>query len=65
MLLGLYVCVYEQAFLNVPALSDRTIRRDIAASDFTTGPDIQVSKPGSYMWGGFLYATFRWGYSRD
>ncbi|XP_065893244.1 uncharacterized protein [Dysidea avara] len=31
-----------EAFLNVPALSDRTIRRDIAASDFTTGPDIQM-----------------------
>lgn len=31
-----------QAFVNIPALSERTIRRDIASSDFTTGPEIQV-----------------------
>ena len=28
--------------MNVPALSDCSLRRDIASSDFTTGPEIQV-----------------------
>jgi len=38
----LYVYVHEQAFVNVPAISDCTIRRDIAAGNFTTGPDINA-----------------------
>ena len=40
-LLGLYVYVHEQASVNVPALSDQ---RDIAAGNFKTGPDVQMSK---------------------
>lgn len=32
----------QQALVNVPALSERTLRRDIAASDFTTGSEVQV-----------------------
>ena len=29
--------------MNVPSLSERTIRRDIAGGKFTVGPEIQVS----------------------
>ena len=28
--------------MNVPALSERTLHRDIEASGFTTGPEVQV-----------------------
>ena len=28
--------------MNIPALSERTLRRDIASGEFTTGPEIQV-----------------------
>ena len=28
--------------MNVPALSERTLRRDIETSGFTTGPEVQV-----------------------
>ena len=28
---------------NVPGLSERTLRRDIAKSDFAAGPEIQVN----------------------
>ena len=28
--------------MNIPGLSERTLRRDIAESDITTGPQIQV-----------------------
>ena len=28
--------------MNVPALSERTLRRDVTSSAFTTGPEIQV-----------------------
>ena len=31
-----------KALVNVPALSERTIRRGVAASDFTLGTNIQV-----------------------
>ena len=31
-----------QALVNVPALSERTLRRDIEASGFTIGPEVQV-----------------------
>ena len=31
-----------QALVNVPALSEQTIRRDIVRSDVSTGPEIQV-----------------------
>ena len=37
-----YVLPPLQALVNVPALSERTLRRDIEASGFTTGPEIQV-----------------------
>ena len=30
--------------MNIPALSERTLRRDIASGEFTTGPEIQVSE---------------------
>jgi len=40
----LSVCtMYLQALVNVPSLSERTIRRDIAGGKFTVGPEIQVS----------------------
>ena len=29
--------------MNVPGLSERTLRRDIEKSDFSPGPEIQVS----------------------
>ena len=32
-----------QARTNIPALSDRTLRRDVVASGFTTGAEIQVN----------------------
>ena len=28
--------------MNVPALSERTLRKDIASTDVTTGSDIQI-----------------------
>lgn len=31
-----------QALVNVPSLSERTIRRDIEKSDISVGPQIQV-----------------------
>ena len=35
-------CISEQALVNVPALSERTLRRDIAKAEVSTGPEIQV-----------------------
>ena len=32
-----------QALVNVPALSERTLRRDIEKGDFSTGTEIQVN----------------------
>ena len=49
-LLGLYVYVHEQASVNVPALSDQ---RDIAAGNFKTGPDVQMSKLWPCLQGDF------------
>ena len=34
--------LYLQDLVSVPALSECTIRRDIEASDFTTGLEVQV-----------------------
>ena len=34
--------VFIQALVNVPALSERTLRRDIEKTDISTGPEIQV-----------------------
>ena len=36
------VSIVLQVMVNVPAISDRTIRRDIASSGVTIGSDIQV-----------------------
>lgn len=33
-----------QALINVPSLSERTLRRDIAKSDISIGSEIQVFK---------------------
>ena len=38
-----YLLFYVKAKVNVPGLSERTIRRDIAAGDFTITSDIQVN----------------------
>ena len=38
----LMLCVYVQARVNIPSLSESTIRRDIAASGITMSSDIQV-----------------------
>ncbi len=38
------------AFANVPALSARTLRRDIQHSGFTTGPEIEVMHPKAVLW---------------
>ncbi len=35
-------CVVYQAMVNVPALSERTMRRDIASTDITIGSGVQV-----------------------
>ena len=37
---------FLQALVNVPALSERTLRRDIEDSGFSTGPEIQVCMHG-------------------
>jgi len=44
---NIFFCVdvyflYVQALVNVPSLSERTIRRDIAGGKFTVGSEIQV-----------------------
>ena len=31
-----------QALVNIPSLSERTLRRDIAKAEISTGPEIQV-----------------------
>ena len=35
---------YYQASVNIPALSESTLRRDIAASDISLDSQIQVNK---------------------
>ena len=35
---------YQQALVNIPALSESTLRRDIAASDISLDSRIQVNK---------------------
>ena len=35
-------CIVSKALVNVPALTERTLRRDIAALEFTTTAEIQV-----------------------
>ena len=35
---------YDQALVNIPALSESTLRRDIAASDISLDSRIQVNK---------------------
>ena len=37
------LCWYAQARVNVPGLSERTLRRSINASGVTLTPEIQVS----------------------
>ena len=38
-----YTCFfYSQALVNVPAISERTLRRDIEKAEVSTGPEIQV-----------------------
>ena len=37
------ICWYVQARVNVPGLSERTLRRSISASGVTLTPEIQVS----------------------
>ncbi len=37
------VYLFMQARVNIPSISARTLRRDIAGSAFSTGAEIQVS----------------------